>query len=84
MTLTRTERRLLAILAERRGQLVEREELLVRVWGWSAETVGQADTRRVEAHVCRLRRKVRERGVYIIANRKPPGYRLVQDERAAA
>jgi DNA-binding response OmpR family regulator len=54
--LTVTEFRLLETLAERLGQVVSRQRLLERVWGY--EYFG--DTRLVDVHVSRLRRKVEE------------------------
>ena len=52
--LTRTEFRLLVELAVAQGKVVTREELLQRVWGY--DYLG--DTRLLDVHVRRLRRKV--------------------------
>lgn len=52
--LTRTEFRLLAELAGATGRVVTREELLQRVWGY--DYLG--DTRLLDVHVRRLRRKI--------------------------
>jgi two-component system response regulator MtrA len=52
--LTRTEFRLLAELAAARGRVVTREELLKRVWGYDYF----GDTRLLDVHVRRLRRKI--------------------------
>ena len=52
--LTLTEFNLLALLASRPGQVMSRGELLRRVWGYEVEI----ETRTVDAHVYRLRRKV--------------------------
>ena len=52
--LTRTERRLLRELAVHAGQVVAREELLERVWGY--EDIG--DTRLLDVQVRRLRTKL--------------------------
>jgi DNA-binding response OmpR family regulator len=54
--LTITEFRLLETLAERIGTVVSRQQLLQRVWGY--EYLG--DTRLVDVHMSRLRRKVEE------------------------
>ncbi len=54
--LTTTEFRLLETLAERLGEVVNRQQLLQRVWGY--EYLG--DTRLVDVHVSRLRAKVEE------------------------
>ena len=52
--LTRTEFRLLAELAAAGGRVVTREELLQRVWGYDYF----GDTRLLDVHIRRLRRKV--------------------------
>ncbi len=52
--LTLTEFNLLALLASRPGQVMSRGELLRRVWGYEVEI----ETRTVDAHVYRLRRKI--------------------------
>ena len=52
--LTRTERRLLRELAVHAGDVVTREELLERVWGY--RDIG--DSRLLDVHVRRLRLKV--------------------------
>ena len=52
--LTRTERRLLRELAAHAGQVVTREELLERVWGY--QDIG--DSRLLDVHVRRLRTKL--------------------------
>ena len=52
--LTRTERRLLRELAVHSGQVVTREELLERVWGY--QDIG--DSRLLDVHVRRLRIKL--------------------------
>jgi DNA-binding response OmpR family regulator len=52
--LTRTEFRLLAELATAAGRVVSREELLQQVWGYDYF----GDTRLLDVHIRRLRRKV--------------------------
>jgi two-component system response regulator MtrA len=52
--LTRTEFRLLVELAAAEGRIVSREHLLQRVWGYDYF----ADTRLLDVHIRRLRRKV--------------------------
>ncbi|NMH97547.1 response regulator transcription factor [Pseudonocardia acidicola] len=52
--LTRTEFRLLVELATAGGRIVSREELLQRVWGYDYF----ADTRLLDVHIRRLRRKI--------------------------
>lgn len=53
--LSPTEYRLLEILARGRGRVISREELLGKVWGYYA-----GDTRTVDVHIWRLRRKIEE------------------------
>ena len=52
--LTLTEFNLLTLLATRKGQVMSRGELLRRVWGYEVDI----ETRTVDAHVYRLRRKI--------------------------
>ena len=54
--LTRTELRLLSELAAADGKVVTREQLLERVWGYDYF----GDTRLLDVHVRRLRRKVED------------------------
>jgi len=73
--LTRTEARLLAELAAAGGTVVTREDLLQRVWGYDYF----GDTRLLDVHVRRLRRKVEadpDRPEWLITVRGV-GYRLV-------
>ncbi|MBB5804274.1 DNA-binding response OmpR family regulator [Saccharothrix ecbatanensis] len=53
---TRTEFRLLVELASAGGRIVSREQLLQRVWGYDYF----GDTRLLDVHIRRLRRKVEE------------------------
>lgn len=55
LSLSPTEYRLLEILARYPGRMVSRDELLAKVWGY---VVG--DTRTVDVHVFRLRRKIEQ------------------------
>ena len=54
--LTKTEFRLLCELAENAGRVLSREALLERVWGYDYF----GDSRLVDVHVRRLRRKVED------------------------
>ena len=54
VALTLTEFNLLSLLASQAGQVVSRGELLRKVWGYEVEI----ETRTVDAHVYRLRRKI--------------------------
>ena len=53
--LTPTEFNLLALLATRPGRVVSRADMIQQVWGQGAEL----DARSVDAHVYRLRRKIK-------------------------
>lgn len=69
LRLTPTELRLLLILADGRGRVLGREQILEQVWGatWDGET------RLVDVHVQRLRKKV---GEDVVATVRGFGYRL--------
>ncbi|GLZ53442.1 response regulator transcription factor [Actinomycetospora sp. NBRC 106378] len=56
VALTRTEFRLLTELVEGEGRVVSREDLLQRVWGYDYF----GDTRLLDVHVRRLRRKIEQ------------------------
>jgi DNA-binding response OmpR family regulator len=73
--LTKTEFRLLCDLAEHLGQVLSRDLLLERVWGY--EYVG--DTRLVDAHIRRLRTKIEDDPAdpSLIVTVRGLGYRLV-------
>ncbi|HRA21835.1 MAG TPA: helix-turn-helix domain-containing protein, partial [Anaerolineae bacterium] len=73
--LTRTEFRLFCELAHHLGQVLSREQLLERVWGYDYF----GDSRLVDAHIHRLRLKVEEspdRPVHLLTVRGL-GYKLV-------
>src|SRR5580704_8148543 len=54
LVLTRKEYQLLALLVENAGEIMTRETLLMRVWGYSNEI----RTRTLDVHVRRLRKKL--------------------------
>ncbi len=54
MTLTRKEYDLLALLVQHAGEIIPREALLMRVWGYGSEI----RTRTLDVHVRRLRKKL--------------------------
>ena len=54
MTLTRKEYALLALLVQHAGEIIPRDALLLRVWGYGAEI----RTRTLDVHVRRLRKKL--------------------------
>ncbi len=55
VVLTATEFRLLRVLVERRGRVQTRGQLLSDVWGYT----GDVDSRTVDTHIRRLRRKLK-------------------------
>lgn len=54
LTLTRKEYDLLALLVQHAGEIIPRDALLMRVWGYGAEI----RTRTLDVHVRRLRKKL--------------------------
>lgn len=52
--LTDTEKRILILLAQQKGQAVSRDQLLSEVWGYRPDL----DTHTVETHIYRLRQKI--------------------------
>jgi DNA-binding response OmpR family regulator len=54
LTLTRKEYELLALLVQNAGEIIPRDALLMRVWGYGAEI----RTRTLDVHVRRLRKKL--------------------------
>jgi len=72
--LTATEYKLLTLLAQRRGRLQDRAELLEQVWDASPDI----QTRTVDMHVQRLRAKLAEAGD-LIETVRGFGYRIRSD-----
>jgi DNA-binding response OmpR family regulator len=54
VVLTRKEHQLLTVLVQNAGEIIPRNILLVRVWGYSP----QARTRTLDVHILRLRKKL--------------------------
>ncbi len=54
LRLTRKEYELLALLVQNAGEIVSREDLLMRIWGYNS----QIRTRTLDVHIRRLRRKL--------------------------
>ncbi|ROP41721.1 response regulator transcription factor [Saccharothrix texasensis] len=75
--LTRTEFRLLVELASAGGRIVTREQLLQRVWGYDYF----GDTRLLDVHIRRLRRKVEANpdDPALVLTVRGAGYRLDAD-----
>ncbi len=76
LPLTKTEFRLLSDLAEHGDQLMSRDQLLERVWGY--ENAG--DGRLVDAHIRRIRMKIEDdpASPQLIQTVRGLGYRLVR------
>src|SRR4051812_23145772 len=75
LVLSNTEFGLLAQLAEDPERLRTKDELLAEVWGY--QTPGK--TRTVDAHACRLRRKLAAAGADgLVVSRRGLGYRLTR------
>ena len=75
VALTRLEFELLAHLAQTPARIWAKAELLRHVWGFENPT--DARTRTVDAHACRLRRKLDAAGArHLIVNRRGVGYAL--------
>ncbi|ATE53525.1 response regulator transcription factor [Actinosynnema pretiosum subsp. pretiosum] len=76
--LTRTEFRLLVELASAAGRVVTREQLLQRVWGYDYF----GDTRLLDVHIRRLRRKVEQNpdDPALVLTVRGAGYRLDPDQ----
>ena len=72
--LTATEFKLLTILAQRRGRVQSREQLLQDVWEYDS----LIDTRTVDTHMRRLREKLGTAAKYLDTVRGV-GYRFVED-----
>jgi len=65
LDLTPTEFRLLRALIERRGRTQSRKQLLEKAWSVESDVADRAQTRTVDMHVRRLRRKLGHVGVWI-------------------
>lgn len=79
LVLTRKEFELLALLAANEGEILSREELMMRIWGYSMEI----RTRTLDVHIRRLRAKIGEWGQPCIETVFGVGYRF-QRYRAPA
>ena len=72
LTLTRKEYQLLAVLVENAGQLVPREVLLMRVWGYG----DGIRTRTLDVHIRRLRKQLGSYSQHYIETIFGTGYRF--------
>ncbi len=76
LELTHKEFNLLRVLLEARGRLLTRDQLLDRVWGYTAAE--HIETRTVDMHVGQLRKKLKDEADRIITV-KNEGYRFETD-----
>ena len=72
LPLTRKEYELLVLLVENAGEVVPREVLLMRVWGYGSEI----RTRTLDVHIRRLRRQLGSYGAPYIETIFGIGYRF--------
>lgn len=72
MTLTRKEQELLRLLVANAGEIIPRDVLLLRVWGYSREI----RTRTLDVHIRRLRQKLGRYGDQYIETIFGTGYRF--------
>jgi DNA-binding response OmpR family regulator len=72
LRLTRKEYDLLALLVRNAGEVVSRETLLLRVWGYT----NQIRTRTLDVHIRRLRKKLGEHSSLYIETIFGVGYRF--------
>ena len=71
LDLTATELRLLCYLADQRGRVVSKDQILAAVWGYDAY-----DPNLVEVHISALRRKLEAHGPRMLHTVRGIGYRL--------
>ena len=74
VALSRRELEILALLARERGRIVGRRRLLAEVWGCGAPE--RIETRTVDMHIAKLRKKLGEDGRRLIETVRGEGYRL--------
>ena len=74
IALTRREVTLLALFAEEAGRIVSRRRLLRDVWGYPDPD--RVETRTVDMHIAKLRRKLDASGDVLIATVRGEGYRF--------
>jgi two-component system response regulator RegX3 len=73
--LTAREVELLAFFAREAGRIVSRRRLLVEIWGM--QHVDQIQTRTVDMHIAKLRRKIAASGRELIETVRGEGYRFI-------
>lgn len=72
--LSRREIEILALLARERGRIVSRRRLLADVWGMGSPE--RVETRTVDMHIAKLRKKLGAEGPRLIETVRGEGYRL--------
>ena len=77
VALSSKEFTLLHTLAREPGRVFAREELMATVWGWGDAGRGAQQTRTLDSHASRLRRKLSAHGASYVINVWGVGYRLV-------
>jgi two-component system response regulator RegX3 len=77
--LSAKEVEILRLLAEDPGRIVSRRVLLREVWGMN--NVNQVETRTVDVHIAKLRKKLTARGVELVETVRGQGYRLCSSGR---
>ena len=82
IALTRREVEILAYLFENSDRPVSREELLAEVWGYSRAS--QVETRTVDIHIAKLRRKIEAdaQAPQLLRTVRGEGYRLFPEDAA--
>ncbi|MCX6468350.1 MAG: response regulator transcription factor [Corynebacteriales bacterium] len=71
IALTATEFRMLVVLAQRRGRVLTKTQILTAVWGYE-----HYDPNLVEVHMSALRRKLEEHGPRLLHTERGRGYTL--------
>lgn len=74
LALSRREVEILALLAREAGRIVSRRRLLAEVWGFGSPE--RIETRTVDMHIAKLRRKLGADGPRLIETVRGEGYRL--------
>lgn len=76
VALTAREVALLALFARERGRIVSRRRLLIEVWGM--QHVERIQTRTVDMHIAKLRKKIEAHAPGAIETIRGEGYRFVE------
>jgi len=75
LSLTPRELELLALFAREAGRVVSRRTLLREVWGFA--NADEIETRTVDVHIAKLRKKIDDRGRTLIETVRGVGYRAM-------